>query len=321
MRTLLGLVLLSVVAVVTGAGGVASAATVKPLPVPAGARYVGSDGVDRVVYLSGPPAQKQVGVRDLRTGRATSFALPQADCGHVTASAGGIATSCGYVEPSGFDMFVRDYDAAAWTSVPFTFPPFAGMESATITGIGRNWLAVNWADYHVSVPLLLPRSGGTIGVHSRTADGKRWVPDLDAANPERPLCRPLTRTAQAVYDEEVSSPWAPILYAKPWALDGPAQTAKEGVPSTLRLRHCGGTVKPRTLCGNAADVDFPAGGCNAPSLSTRYAAWSQGPVGYVRDLRKGTTTRVRVPGQFVWVFVVGSHVVVSTDASLGVLRR
>jgi len=321
MRTLLSLVLLSVVAVVAGAGGVASAATVKPLPAPAGARYVGSDGVDRVVYLAGMPAQKQVGVRDLRTGRATSFALPQADCGSVTASAGGIATTCGFAGPASFDVFVRDYDAGAWTPVPVSFAPFDGMESASITGIGRRWLAVHWGDYHVSASLLLPRTGGTIGADSRTADGERWVPDLDAANPERPLCRPLRRTAQPPSEEDITARWAPILYAEPWALDGPAPSAKKGAPYTLRLRHCGGAVKPRTLCSYGAGEDFRTGWCGTPSLSARYAAWSKGAVGYVLDLRKGTTTRVGVAGQFVWVFAVGSHVVVSTDASLGVLRR
>jgi len=322
MRTLLSLVLLFAVAVVAGAGGVASAATVKPLPVPTGARYVGSDGIDRVVYLSGTPAQKQLGVRDLRTGRATSIALPQADCDRVSASAGGIATTCGFAGPASFDVFVRDYDAVAWTPVPVSFAPFDGMESASITGIGQRWLAVDWGDYHVSASLLLPRAGGTIGADSRPADGARWVPDLDAANPEQPLCRPLARTGQGSTGGEVWSRWAPLLYAKPWALDGPpALPAKEGAPFTLRLRHCGSTVKPRTLCSFRQSDDVRTAWCGTPSLSTRYAAWSKGPVGYVRDLRKGTTTRVGVAGQVVSVFAVGSHVVVSTDASLGVLRR
>ena len=323
------LVVLTLSAAVLAPAAPSSAAKVRParvaaLPVPSDAAFVGSDGVRRIVAVSGTgyPHTPVVTVADVVTRRSTSFAAPDSSC-QVRASPGGIAASClGTAPVSRFAFYVRPYDrTGGWVRQDVDERLLMAADGARIAAIGTRWFEMDTWGYHWAGTQVIPRESSRRPADYPTSIAT-WVPDLDAEDPNATMCAPLVRSPQP--DGMQDTTFAPLVYVRPWAVDGPAEQGEDGQRVTIRLRHCGTKVKPVTLCAYASSRK---GECRTPSLTAREVAWNTGTAGFVRDLRTGRRTAVQLPHTRVTVHLVGRHVLVEAmredrlGVAFGLLRR
>jgi len=321
MRTLLTstLLLLSLMALPVATAGAATPAKARIVPLttaPPGATFLGSDGAHRIAYGTGDAwgSVTTITVLDLATGGTVAVDLPEAACTY-SASPGGLGAACVSHEltdpPDPYHAYVRPWDAATWIRTPPPFPRYQyDADTLRLEGIGRAWLRFVAAGYHWPYhTFYVDRAGGRrVDDDSLSAT---TVASLDAPGGTRALCRPLQRSPQDAHSAYIAADtWAAFRYAKPWAIDGPAlyDAFPDGTSRTVtRLLRCG-TRKAVTLCRTL---------CRDAGLTTRLATWSAGDVGYVRDLRRGTTTTVRVAGSRVTLALVGTRVVTIVNAPGG----
>jgi hypothetical protein len=328
MRSLLVVLTLSAAVLVPAApssAGKVRPARVAALPVPSDAAFVGSDGARRIVAVSGlaSPQTPVVTVADLATRRSTSFAAPESSCS-VVASPGGIAASCRGVAPvSRFAFYVRSYEGTGgWVRQDIDDELFMYADEARLKAIGQRWFAFAVSGYHWVGTAYVSRIGHRFLPGGPEGLSGAWAQDLDAPEAYRPTCAPLRQSPQP--DVRDGPYYAPFAYARPWAVDGPAEQGEDGQRVTIRLLHCGTKVEPVTLC---AFTTYRKGECRTPSLTAREVAWNTRTAGFVRDLRTGRRIAVQLPHRQVTVRLVGRHVLVEAVGgdrlvtSFGLLRR
>lgn len=287
--------------------------------IPAGAQVVGDDGMSRVAFRTPTYPRVAVEVLDLRTRQTSEVPLPRSGC-EVGAGIGGLLATC--IEGAPIRVYARGYDEGPWTPValPGIYAGGSGIDGISPMGIGRRWVLLNIYGYHWQTTIQLDRRGTRTVEDPVTASGARSIPSLNARSGRRPLCSPLRRIAQPTTDEFDSSPWVPLTYAKPWAVEAVVNGSK---PSSMRLYHCGGRARGVAICRGGGPQT-----CIGPSIFGDRLAWSDlEGAGYVRDLRTGRTTTVRDRLGFVSVRLVGPWVLVTknhgnaAETTFGILDR
>lgn len=196
------------------------------------------------------------------------------DCGYSAARLLDLATGAIH-EPAGLGSLGRD------------------ASSRSFHGVGRSWIAGTESGYHWN---------STVLVNWRTGEIRRGVPvsprrvaDLDLAQLERRLCRPLRRGRnQYSHEFDLGPPYADYQYERPSGLTlrGPSGEGPDFV-AVLILDRCG--RKGRRL------VSRCPGSCWDPLLSEGILTWAEprGERAVVSALRLATGGKRR--------WVVGAH--------------